>query len=207
MKTSGRMLPATIRLARPVEPWARPRRSAPKALAAAGRIPLSIMDPIDPAYATSSGVSDPIAAAFAAGAIRIRTSIDAVAALRRPAFSSTRQEQTYDKKAGLMRNFRTLERDTRGRDHRMVVCRMMGDGDLVSGAEGQTDAIVQRDASDDNPGGDKELTLAGVLPEREPRVIKFQLRPEIFQHAILQRRVPVERHRQTIHSAVRNCDP
>src|SRR5882724_6955218 len=49
MKTSGRILPATIRLARPVEPDARPCNSAPRAFAIAGRIPASIIEPIDPA--------------------------------------------------------------------------------------------------------------------------------------------------------------
>src|SRR5712671_5032425 len=49
MKTSGRMLPATIRLARPLEPCARPCMLAPSDFATAGFTPASIIEPIEPA--------------------------------------------------------------------------------------------------------------------------------------------------------------
>src|SRR5215469_75019 len=74
IKTAGRMLPAVIRLANPVEPCARPWKSALSDFAIAGLIPPSIIEPIEPAYATCNGVRESARAGTAHTTANKRTS-------------------------------------------------------------------------------------------------------------------------------------
>ena len=78
---------------------------------------------------------------------------------------------------------------------------------LVARAHSHSDTIVDWDASDEQPGRQEKLALAGSVATRKPGVVGFKFRPEIFADSVLESSIPGEWPSQPIFSSVRKRDP
>src|SRR5271167_3598083 len=87
-----------------------------------------------------------------------------------------------------------LEWYTRRKDHRMVVLSIPRYGYLVTGTEGQTYAIVDWDAADQQARREKELIYSGALAVGPPRIVGLEFRPEVAKNAVLKSRIEGQRH-------------
>src|SRR5579872_3131500 len=70
----------------------------------------------------------------------------------------------------------------------------MGDGDLIAGAKGQPDSIVNRDPADQQRGCEEHLVYSRPLAVGPPGVVHLELRPEIAIHPVLKGGIPRQRH-------------
>ena len=71
---------------------------------------------------------------------------------------------------------------------------MIGYRHLVTRPDSHSDAFVDWDASDEQPGCQEQLALTCSLALGEPGVVGFKFGPEIFEDSILKGGVPDQRH-------------
>ena len=88
----------------------------------------------------------------------------------------------------------------------MVVHRVLGDRDLITEADRDSDPLVYGNATNQDSRREEHLGFPLTLAIRPPGIIDFEFRPEIVEDPILQGGVPGDRHTKALKTAIRQCD-
>ena len=83
-----------------------------------------------------------------------------------------------------------LKRDAGGQDVFVVVSVELRDGDLLTGADGEAEAILDGESAEDDAGSQKDLSFGVVGSLGKVRVVDFDFGPDFAKNSVLGNGIP-----------------